>query len=93
LELRSREGSGVLHLRCRVVEEWPVMSNIRVDMTMSLDGFVTGADDGPDAPMAPAGSACSTGSTSGTAPGQAARCSRKRWRCDAGLDGPADRHS
>jgi dihydrofolate reductase len=27
------------------------MSGIRVDMTMSLDGYVTGPDDGPDAPM------------------------------------------
>jgi hypothetical protein len=31
------------------------MSSIRVDMTMSLDGFVTGADDGPDAPMGTGG--------------------------------------
>ncbi len=27
------------------------MGSIRVDMTMSLDGYVTGPDDGPDAPM------------------------------------------
>jgi len=27
------------------------MSIIRVDMTVSLDGYVTGPDDGPDAPM------------------------------------------
>lgn len=27
------------------------MGGIRVDMTMSLDGYVTGPDDGPDAPM------------------------------------------
>ena len=27
------------------------MSTIRLDMTMSLDGYVTGPDDGPDAPM------------------------------------------
>jgi dihydrofolate reductase len=27
------------------------MSSICVDMTMSLDGYVTGPDDGPDAPM------------------------------------------
>jgi dihydrofolate reductase len=27
------------------------MSTIRVDMTMSLDGYVTGPDDGPDEPM------------------------------------------
>ncbi|MEV6491035.1 dihydrofolate reductase family protein [Actinoplanes sp. NPDC051633] len=27
------------------------MSSIRVDMTMSLDGYVTGPDDGPDAPL------------------------------------------
>ncbi len=27
------------------------MSIIRLDMTMSLDGYVTGPDDGPDAPM------------------------------------------
>jgi len=27
------------------------MGSIRVDMTMSLDGYVTGPDDGPDTPM------------------------------------------
>jgi dihydrofolate reductase len=27
------------------------MGRIRLDMTMSLDGYVTGPDDGPDAPM------------------------------------------
>ncbi len=27
------------------------MGSIRVDMTLSLDGYVTGPDDGPDAPM------------------------------------------
>jgi hypothetical protein len=27
------------------------MSIIRLDMTMSLDGYVTGPDDGPDEPM------------------------------------------
>jgi dihydrofolate reductase len=27
------------------------MSRIRVDMTMSLDGYVTGPDDGPEAPL------------------------------------------
>ena len=27
------------------------MGSIRLDMTMSLDGYVTGPDDGPDAPM------------------------------------------
>jgi dihydrofolate reductase len=32
-----------------------VVSRIRVDMTMSLDGFVTGPDDGPDAPMGAGG--------------------------------------
>jgi len=31
------------------------MSTIRVDMTMSLDGFVAGPDDGPDAPMGAGG--------------------------------------
>lgn len=31
------------------------MSRIRVDMTMSLDGYVTGPDDGPDAPMGAGG--------------------------------------
>ena len=31
------------------------MSIIRVDMTMSLDGYVTGPDDGPDAPMGTGG--------------------------------------
>ena len=31
------------------------MSSIRVDMTMSLDGYVTGPDDGPDAPMGTGG--------------------------------------
>src|SRR4051812_50066964 len=29
--------------------------SIRVDMTMSLDGYVTGPDDGPDAPMGTGG--------------------------------------
>ncbi len=28
---------------------------LRVDMTISLDGFVTGPDDGPDAPMGEGG--------------------------------------
>ena len=27
------------------------MALIRLDMTMSLDGYVTGPDDGPDAPL------------------------------------------
>jgi dihydrofolate reductase len=31
------------------------MSSIRLDMTMSLDGYVTGLDDGPDAPMGTGG--------------------------------------
>lgn len=31
------------------------MSRIRVDMTMSLDGYVAGSDDGPDAPMGAGG--------------------------------------
>ena len=31
------------------------MSRIRTDMTMSLDGYVTGPDDGPDAPMGTGG--------------------------------------
>jgi dihydrofolate reductase len=31
------------------------VSRIRVDMTMSLDGYVTGPDDGPDAPMGAGG--------------------------------------
>ena len=31
------------------------MSSIRVDMTMSLDGYVAGPDDGPDAPMGTGG--------------------------------------
>ena len=31
------------------------MANIRLDMSMSLDGFVAGPDDGPDAPMGEGG--------------------------------------
>jgi dihydrofolate reductase len=31
------------------------VSRIRVDMTMSLDGYVTGPDDGPEAPMGSGG--------------------------------------
>ena len=31
------------------------MSTIRLDMTMSLDGYVAGPDDGPDAPMGAGG--------------------------------------
>lgn len=31
------------------------MSSIRVDMTMSLDGYIAGPDDGPDAPLGAGG--------------------------------------
>jgi hypothetical protein len=69
------------------------MSSIRVDMTMSLDGYVTGPDDGQDAPMGTGGFRLFNWLDKRNGPGRAARCSRKRWRCDAGLDGPADRHA
>ena len=46
---------------------------VRLDMTMSLDGFLAGPDDGPDEPMGRGGfrlfdraGACSTGSRPGT---------------------------
>jgi dihydrofolate reductase len=44
------------------------MARIRLCMTMSLDGYVTGPQDSVDAPMASTGSASSTGST-GADPG------------------------
>jgi hypothetical protein len=48
---------------------------IRLDMTMSLDGFVVGPQDSVDAPMGVGGSGCSTGWTAGSIRDRTARCS------------------
>ena len=37
------------------------MGKVVVDLTVSLDGFVAGSDDGPDLPWAVAESVCSRG--------------------------------
>jgi hypothetical protein len=51
------------------------MALIRLYMTMSLDGYVTGPQDSVDAAWASTGSASSIGSTGATTRDRAARCS------------------
>ena len=55
------------------------MSAIRLDMTMSLDGFVAGPDDRPGRRWDAVASGSSTGSTIATAPAPTARCTPRAW--------------
>jgi hypothetical protein len=52
----------------------PRTQAIRLDMTMSLDGFVVGPQDSVDAPI---GSGCSTGWTAASTQDRTVRCSRR----------------
>jgi len=72
--LRALDGPGVLHLRYRVRRKADD-AIIRLYMTMSLDGYITGPQDSVDAPLGIDGFRlfnCSTGATTRTS----ARCSR-----------------
>ena len=53
---------------------------IRLYMSMSLDGFIAGADDRRGQEMGGAASGCSTGWTTGSATGRTARCTAKDSR-------------
>jgi len=39
------------------------MTKLKFDITMSLDGFIAGPNQGPDAPLGEGASACTSGST------------------------------
>ena len=78
--IRVESGSLAVQKQWVPLEEVIGVALIRLDMTMSLDGYVTGPDDGPDAPLGIDGFRLFNWLDLRNEPGPSGRCTPRPWR-------------